>query len=182
VPVVALLGAGAVVFTLNGLPRFPRLARRALALYLAGGAALLIVAFALPTYYRVKLGPLVGEYGPLVPVEAAFREQTGAEPGARVWVVTEIDPTDNFYVIGGYLPPALWVQIQPWKIGVPGVEGRLLDALEDAPPDYAVVFEQWRTMIPPGLADHLDAHYTPIGAAEAPAGYGAVTFYERAGP
>jgi hypothetical protein len=182
VPIVALLSAGAVAYTVNGLPRFPRLARRALALYLAGGAALLIVAFALPTYYRVKLGPLVGEYGPLVPVEAAFREQTGAEPGARVWVVTEIDPTDNFYVIGGYLPPALWVQIQPWKISVPGVEDRLMTALSDKPPAYAVVFEQWRPMIPPRLTDYLDAHYTPVGSVEAPAGYGAVTFYQRAVP
>ena len=174
-PFVALLGAGGVAALLpvlrqNGWPAWG--AR----LYAAGGVLLLLVAFALPTYYRVKLGPLIGEYGPLHPV-GGWLQAEGVEPGTRVWVLPEIDPTANLVALGGYLPPTVWVQTYPWFQEVPGMPEQVITAVEAAPPRYVVVFERWREMLPPPFEVTIAAHYVPVGQVEAGADYGLVTVY-----
>ena len=180
VPIVALIGAGALAYAWAvSRGRRDPLARLQ-QLYMAGGVALSVVALALPTYYRVRLGPLVGEVGPLVPLVAWLEEETGAGPGARVWMVPEYDATWNIYAIGDYQPPAYQTLGYSWFHAVPGVTAHILDAVQADPPAYAIVAEKWRHQVPTALLDYLEGYYTPIGQVEAPNDYGAFTFYRLA--
>lgn len=177
-PVVALLGAGAAHYALRSMRSGSAWERRLLRLYSAGVACLLLVALALPGYYRVRLGPRIGEYEALVPLGAWVAEETGAAPGTRVWLLPEYDPTNNFYAITGYLPPTLWVQSAKMS-QVPGLNERMIAALEADSPRYAVLFHRWRSRNPEVLLIYLEEKYTPIAEADLPHDIGRVTLYER---
>ncbi len=180
VPVVALIGTGALAYALEAARRGGALKRWLLRAYIAGAAALLLVAFALPTYYRLKLGPRVGEYEALIPIGEWLAENTDAQPGTRVWLLPGIDPTDNFYAINGYPPPTYWVQTYKWYHSVPGLTGRVIDALDADRPRYAILIERWHDQVPDGLLEYLEAHYVPIGEMEVGHEYGKATFYALA--
>lgn len=178
VPIVALVGAGAspAMFTRPGKLR--NKASLLLSRLVVWGEILLhVVALALPTYYRVKLGPLVDEYAPLVPVADALTADYGLRPGERLWNATEVDPTFNLYAIGGFLPPRVWVPVYPWFQSVPGVTERVRTAVAGDPPPVAVVFERWRPLVPHPLIEHLEANYERVGVLEVPDEYGTVTIY-----
>lgn len=178
-PVVALAGAGAIAFVVTSVRERVDWLRSVLNVYGLVVVVLLLVALALPTYYRVKLGPRVGEYEALVPIADWVREESGVPSGTRVWLLPDIDPTSNFYVIGGYLPPTYWVPTYSWLYAAPGVEDRMLQSLVADPPPLAVMVERWRTIVPEALVDYLEAHYTPVSEAQFPYGIGTVTLYER---
>jgi hypothetical protein len=178
VPVVALIGAGALAYAWKTARERGGWLKRMLGLYQGVAVALLLLALAMPTYYRVKLGPRTGEYEALVPIGEWLAEETGATPNTRVWMLPEIDPTDNFYAVSDYLPPTFWVQSYDWFHAVPGLTGRVIEGLEADPPQYAVVVEKWRGTVPDALLAYLEAHYVPIGEAEIPYQMGRVTFYE----
>lgn len=179
IPIVALVSGGALAYAQGWLAGGGRKTWLAwgLRLYQVGAAGLLLIALALPTYYRVKLGPLRGEYEAMVPISHWVREEVGATSGTRVWMVVEIDPTDNFYVVDGFLPPSFWSQTYSWYYAAPGMAERMLDGLETDPPAYAVVIEKWRNQVPTPLVDYLEARYAVVSQAEMPHGIGAVTLY-----
>jgi hypothetical protein len=178
VPVVALIGAGALNYIVRSRSDRAMGVRRLLTLYAVGAAGLLLLALALPTYYRVRLGPRVGEYEALVPLADWVDEESGVPPGTRVWLLPDIDPTSNFYPISGYLPPTYWVPSYPWLYAAPGVTERMLQSLETEPPPVALLVERWRTTVPEDLLGHLEAHYVPVSETEMPYGIGRVTLYE----
>lgn len=186
VPVVALIGAGALWHALAFLGQPPtegdagsRALRPVLQTYLAAAIGLLALAFALPTYYRVRLGPEIGEYEPLLPVVAAMQNVYDIGPGSRVWLATSLDPTDNLIALGRYYPAPIWVQTYPWFQDVPGMPERVVATLDAQTAPYAVVMERWREMMPPEYERALEQDYEPIGEAQATHGYGAATIYRR---
>jgi hypothetical protein len=180
VPIVALVGAGALAYLFRDERGQIAWGRRIGGLVGIGAAGLLIMALLLPTYYRVKLGPKIGEFEALVPIGEWVAGETGAGPGTRVWMVVEIDPTDNFYVVSGYLPPTLLAQTYAWYYAAPGLTERMLVALDSEPPVYAVMIEKWRTTVPQELLAYLEAHYTSLDQTEMPYEMGTVTLYELA--
>src|SRR5574341_612486 len=152
--------------------------KRLLDAYGVGMALALLLAFALPTWYRIRLGPRLGEYEALVPIGEWLDEHTDARPGTRVWILPSGDPTDNFYAIHGYLPPLYWSQTYPWFQAVPGQTERVIAALDADPPRYAILVERWEPEIPERLLEYLDSHYTPTGSFDPGYEYGLTTFYE----
>ena len=179
VPIVALIGAGAVAYAIQQLdsqaakPWSTRLLKG----YLGAASICVIAALILPTSYRVRLGPRIGDYAPLIPIAEQLTQEYDVQPGTRIWLVPDIDPTTNLYSIGGFLPPATFALAEPWYHAVPGYTERVLDQLDAAPPQYAVVFERWQADEPAALLDYLETHYTPVGEMAAPGEYGQVTFY-----
>jgi hypothetical protein len=182
VQIVALASTGGVYHLLIWLAESGRSQRlQAISLGALGiGAAALALGCALPPYYQVKLGPRLSEYSELIPVAEALAEEFDAEPGTRIWVIPEFDPTDNLYAVGGYLPPTYWVQSYDWYLAVPGVKERMLGSLRESPPKYALVFERWASEIPPLYQVRLDTHYLLVGDAEAGGDYGRVSVYRYA--
>jgi hypothetical protein len=151
VPVAALVSAGAWFLAWPFVQGGRRFIRSGLRLYLAGAALVLGVALALPTYYRIKLGPRDSEYGELVPLAAWMAERVETSPGMRVLILPDIDPTSNFYAIGNYLPPVLWIPTYSWFADVPGMSERMRWAVDEQRPEYILVVEKWRTEIPDAL-------------------------------
>ncbi len=145
--------------------------------YLGAASLCVAAAFILPTSYRIRLGPRIGDYAPLIPIAEELTQEYDVQPGTRIWLVPDIDPTTNLYSIGGFLPPATFALAEPWYHAVPGYTERVIDQLDVDPPEYAVVFERWRGDEPAGLLDYLNDHYTPVGEMSAPGEYGQVTFY-----
>lgn len=179
VPVIALVGAGALIYLLKHIRQSGGAIRLLGQLYSLGAVLLVLAGFALPTYYRVRLGPLVGEYEALIPVGEWLTEHTDARPGTRIWMLPGSDPTDNFYAINGFLPPAYWSQSYKWFHVVPGHTDRVIAALDEEPPQYAVFLVRWEHEIPDALLAYLEDHYRLIGQIEVGYGYGSAQFYER---
>src|SRR5574341_27535 len=178
VPIAALIGAGAVAYAWQSRASASPIKKRLLDAYGVGMALALLLAFALPTWYRIRLGPRLGEYEALVPIGEWLDEHTDARPGTRVWILPSGDPTDNFYAIHGYLPPLYWSQTYPWFQAVPGQTERVIAALDADPPRYAILVERWEPEIPERLLEYLDSHYTPTGSFDPGYEYGLTTFYE----
>jgi hypothetical protein len=181
-PIAALIGGGALAYVYGWMSEGehnPWL-MWGLRLYKLGAVGLLLIALGLPTYYRIKLGPLTGEYEAMVPISHWVAEEVGATQGTRVWMVVEIDPTDNFYVVDGFLPPLFWSQTYPWYYSAPDLTERMIEGLDADPPAYAVMIEKWRNQVPRSLLDYLETHYTPVREAEMPHDIGEVTLYQLA--
>jgi len=172
VPLVALMTAG-------GLDALWQ-ARRRLAHRVAIALLLLVLlsGFVLPVHYRIKLGPLNAELETHYPLAAWVKQETGAPPGTRVWILPDIDPTDNFYPVSGYLPPLFWMQAYFFDT-TPGVADALRAALEADPPPYALVVERWRNQIPGMQLAYLDEHYAVLDTADMPNELESVTLYHR---
>ncbi|NPV67271.1 MAG: hypothetical protein HPY64_09025 [Anaerolineae bacterium] len=172
VPFVALMTAGGLDTLWQGRQRFAR-----------GAAVVLLLlvflpGFVLPVYYRIKLGPLNAELDTHYPLAAWVRQETGAPPGTQVWILPDIDPTDNFYPVSGYLPPRFWMQAYFFE-STPGVADALRAALEADPPPYVLVIERWRNQIPGMQLAYLNERYVVLDTAEMPNDLESVTLYRR---
>ncbi|MGF1506271.1 MAG: glycosyltransferase family 39 protein, partial [Anaerolineae bacterium] len=85
VPIIALIAGGALALILQMEKKtWQRLSLQAAG---AGAVAATLGVFLLPTYYRVRLGPRVGEWSPLVEVSQQREAQTVITAGTRVWVL-----------------------------------------------------------------------------------------------
>lgn len=172
VPFVALMTAGGFDVLWQARWRLARSAAVALSLLV------LLPGFILPVHYRIKLGPLNAELDTHYPLAAWVKQETGAPPGTRVWILPDIDPTDNFYPVSGYLPPLFWMQAYFFNT-TPGVAETLQAALEANPPPYVLVVERWRNQIPEMQLAYLNEHYAVLNTADMSNELGSVTLYRR---
>ncbi len=163
-PVVALMGAGAAYYAFQAFRKNGNRFWRYLRTCVVGAAALsLIIALPLPTYYRMKLGPQVDKFEALKPLGQWLTQYAGAAPGIRAWILPDIDPTGNFYVVSDFLPPTFWTETYDIIFDRPEVGQRLIASLKTDPPRYAVLINNWSNQAPEMLLEYLHAHYTPIG-------------------
>ncbi len=171
VPFVALMTAGSLAMLWKNHRQSVRVAAT------VGLSAALLIAFLLPIYYRVKLGPLNGELDPHYPLAAWVREETQAPPETAVWILPDVDPTDNFYPVSGYLPPDYWMQAYFFD-AIPGVAETMMAAVKANPPAYAVVINHWNDQIPVLQSDFLEQYYTVVSTTEMPNLLHTVTLYQ----
>jgi len=172
-PMVALAAAGGLSWALTRPAQPVRtIACTALVLTLTTGLAL-------PFYYRFRLGPTVEQYDALLPIVEWVRSETGAGPGTRMWILPDIDPTGNFYPLGGYLPPQFYTNTYPWYLAWPETTAQYLASLDADPPAYLVLVEKWRYQLPAAVMDYAEAHYQPVAAADMPYGLDRVTLAVR---
>lgn len=172
-PLVALASAGGLLWALEQKWHVLRSgAYAALALTLAAGAAL-------PLYYRLKLGPAVEQYDALLPIVTWVQGETGAAAGARLWILPDIDPTGNFYALGGYVPPQFYTNTYPWYLAWPQTVSQYLASLEAHPPRYVVLVEKWRDQLHPAVLEYVAQRYQPVASADMPYGFDRVTLARR---
>lgn len=177
-PFVALMSAGAVYYIARMKPSRWLAWNR-----LYGSVALLaiiVIGAALPTYYRIKLGPITSQYAALIPVSEWVERETQAEPGTRIWILPDIDPTGNFYPISGYQPPAFYTYTYPQFFPWDDVVERVIAGLESDPPPYVVVIDQWRPQITEALWNYVAQYYTVSAETDFSGELGHVTLYRRA--
>jgi 4-amino-4-deoxy-L-arabinose transferase-like glycosyltransferase len=173
-PLAALASAGGLSWALT------RTARRVWRVYAYAALVLTLAAgLALPIYYRAKLGPVIDQYEALQPVVAWAQGETRAAPGTRMWILPDIDPTGNFYALGGYLPPQFYTNTYPWYMVWPETTAQYLDSLDAEPPAFVVFVEKWRDQIPAAVLAYAEQHYQPVASADMPAGLGRVTLAAR---
>ena len=140
---------------------------------------IIVVGAVLPTYYRIKLGPVTSQYDTLIPVSDWVKRETSAAPGTRMWILPDIDPTSNFYPISGYDPPFFYTNTYPWYFSWPELAGQLIAGLEHDPPAYVLVVEQWRAQIPSELSTYVQQHYAVFAEAQISDALGQVSLYQR---
>ncbi len=172
VPFVALITAGGLDALWQARWRLARSAAVILSMLV------LLPGFVLPVHYRIKLGPVNAELDAHYPLAAWVRQETNAPPGTRVWILPDIDPTDNFYPVSGYLPPLFWMQAYFFNT-TPGATDALQAALEADPPPYVLVVERWRNQIPGIQLTYLNEHYTVLNTVDMPNELESVTLYRR---
>ncbi|MGQ9888299.1 MAG: ArnT family glycosyltransferase [Aggregatilineales bacterium] len=172
-PMVALAAAGGLSWALT------QSARRARTIVCAAFALTLITGLALPFYYRLRLGPTFEQYDALLPVVDWVKHKTGADPGTRLWILPDIDPTGNFYLLGGYLPPQFYTNTYPWYLAWPQTTAQYLANLDADPPAYLVLVEKWRYQLPAAVMAYAEAHYQPLATADMPYGLDSVTLAAR---
>jgi hypothetical protein len=174
VPMVALISTGA------GFYLFRRGAHSMFRIYGAlAAAAMMLVGVGLPVYYRLQLGDIESQYAALHPLSEWVQAQTGAPPDTRMWILPDIDPTANFYAVGGYLPPLQYAQTYPWIVVVPPLFERVMAGIEAAPPLYVIRVDDWRFQIPTAIEEYVEAHYTLIAQTVIPTDVHNVTLYRR---
>jgi 4-amino-4-deoxy-L-arabinose transferase-like glycosyltransferase len=178
VPVIALIGALAIRGALDLVQTSGSWRKQALRAFGGGMAALAVIALILPWYYFIKLGPRDQNITTLSAV-AAWMKASGVPDGARVYMLPQIDGTDNLHALGGYLPPTYWKQTYLWEAADVHVIPSYLDSLNTTPPPYALFFEQYRKGTPPELVDFLLSHYTPMGDMQASDRMGKVILYRH---
>jgi hypothetical protein len=179
--IVALIGAGAVFYYWRTLARRGTFTWLILNGYVVVGMITLAVALGLPSYYRLRLGPLTAEYSELIPVANWLASETTVQPGDRTLILPSADPTWNFYAIGNFLPPTLVVQTYGWFYRAPGIAERWQTSLNADPPLYVIVVENNRPTIPAALLDFVASRYTQIGQINVSENdLGLVTFFQLA--
>ncbi len=177
--VVALIGAGAAFYYWRTLARRGTLSSLILNGYAAMSLITLAVALGLPTYYRLKLGPLTAEYSELIPVADWLTREANVQPGDRTLILPSTDPTWNIYTIGNFQPPTLVIETYGWFYRVPGIADRLRRSLDSSPPMYVILVENQRQTIPADLLEFVTSHYAQIGQiAVSENDLGFVTFYK----
>jgi len=170
VPITALL-AGYAFFALRSNSRYGQ------RLYRFTLATSLIIALILPTYYRLKLGPLNGEWDSVQKVANWMYTIMPVSQEAFVWILPDIDPTANFYVAANRLPPPVWTPMYDWFYAVPGIEARVTAATRAVTPAAIIVVEKWQHQIPASHAAFLVASYQPVARTNIPDELGWITLY-----
>jgi 4-amino-4-deoxy-L-arabinose transferase-like glycosyltransferase len=176
-PFVALMSAGAIHYLFQTSPSRVFLPVRLYGLGIL--ISVVILGAVLPIYYRIRLGPISSQYGALIAASEWVKQETRTLPGTRMWVLPDIDPTGNFYPISAYQPPIFYTNTYPWFFVWPELTEQVIDGLEMDPPQYVLLFDQWRSQIEPTLWEYVEQHYVPLVETQMPDELGLIKLYQR---